>query len=81
MYQLLADANEVCERRAQWRLLVYAAPELLAIGPNQLWSWDITRRKGPTTLSALLLYVELDVFSMSSGGCPRRANRYSWPSG
>ncbi len=63
MYRLLADAHEVCERRAQRRHPVYAAPELLATGPNQLWSWDITKLKGPTTWSALHLYVVLDVFS------------------
>ncbi len=63
MYRLLADAHEVRERRAQRRHPVYAAPELLATGPNQLWSWDITKLKGPTTWSALHLYVVLDVFS------------------
>jgi len=63
MYRLLADAHEVRERRAQRRHPVYTAPELLATGPNQLWSWDITKLKGPTTWSALHLYVVLDVFS------------------
>ena len=63
MYRLLADAHEVRERRAQRRHPVYVAPELLATGPNQLWSWDITKLKGPTTWSALHLYVVLDVFS------------------
>jgi putative transposase len=63
MYRLLADAHEVRERRAQRRHPVYAAPELLATGPNQLWSWDITKLKGPSTWSALHLYVVLDVFS------------------
>ena len=41
----------------------YAKPELLATGPNQLWSWDITKLKGPTTWSYYYLYVMLDVFS------------------
>ena len=41
----------------------YAAPELLATAPNQLWSWDITKLKGPTTWSYFYLYVIIDVFS------------------
>ena len=42
MYRVLAASAEVRERRAQRRHPVYAAPELLATGPNQLWSWDIS---------------------------------------
>jgi len=51
MYRVLAAHAEVRERRAQRRRPVYTAPELLATGPNQLWSWDITKLKGPTTWS------------------------------
>jgi putative transposase len=53
----------VRERRAQRRHPHYAAPELLATAPNQLWSWDITKLKGPVTWSSYHLYVVLDVFS------------------
>jgi len=49
MYRVLALQQEVRARRAQRRHPVYAAPELLATGPNQLWSWNITKLKGPTT--------------------------------
>ena len=63
MYRVLAGEHEVRERRAQRRHPIYAAPELLAIAPNQLWSWDITKLKGPTTWSWYHLYVILDVFS------------------
>ncbi len=63
MYRVLAREHEVRERRAQRRHPVYAAPELLATAPNQLWSWDITKLKGPTTWSWFHLYVILDVFS------------------
>ena len=63
MYRLLAAHHELRERRAQCRHPVYAAPELLATQPNQLWSWDITKLKGPTTWSWYHLYVILDVFS------------------
>jgi putative transposase len=63
MYRLLAAHDEVRERRAQRRHPAYAAPVLLATAPNQLWSWDITRLKGPTPWSWFHLYVLLDVFS------------------
>ena len=63
MYRVLASQHEVQERRAQRRHPVYTAPELLATAPNQLWSWDITKLKGPTTWSWYQLYVMLDVFS------------------
>jgi len=41
----------------------YRKPELLATAPNQLWSWDITKLKGPTKWTYFYLYVILDVFS------------------
>ena len=63
MYRVLAAHDEVRERRAQRRHPVYAAPELLATAPNQLWSWDITRLKGPEKWTYFSLYVLLDVFS------------------
>ena len=54
MYRVLAAAHEVRERRAQARHPAYAAPELVATGPNQVWSWDITKLKGPVPVSLLL---------------------------
>lgn len=63
MYRILAAANEVRERRDQLRHPVYARPELLATGPNELWSWDITELRGPATWTYYYLYVLLDVFS------------------
>jgi hypothetical protein len=47
MYRILAENDEVRERHDQLRHPVYAAPELLATAPNQLWSWDITKLSGP----------------------------------
>src|SRR4051794_29591389 len=47
MYRILADHDEVRERRDQLRHPVYAKPELLAEAPNQVWSWDITKLMGP----------------------------------
>jgi putative transposase len=63
MYRVLAANIEVRERRAQLMHPRYAAPELLATRPNQLWSWDITKLKGPTTWTYFYLYVIIDVFS------------------
>ncbi len=63
MYRLLRDADEVRRRRDQVRRGAYTKPELLATQPNQLWSWDITKLKGPATWSYFYLYVILDVYS------------------
>ena len=63
MYRILAAHHEVRERRNQLRHPDYAAPELLARRPNQLWSWDITKLLGPTKWTYFYLYVMLDVFS------------------
>ena len=63
MYRVLAENAEVRERRAQLRHPKYAAPELLATAPKQLWSWDITKLLGPAKWTYFYLYVVLDVFS------------------
>jgi len=63
MYRVLGANDEVRERRDQLRHPAYVKPELLATRPNQLWSWDITKLKGPATWSWFHLYVLLDVFS------------------
>ena len=55
--------HEVRERRAQARHPAYAAPELVATGPKQVWSWDITKLKGPVPYLYYSLYVILDLFS------------------
>jgi putative transposase len=63
MYRVLAANQEVRERRNQLRHPPYAAPELLARRPNELWSWDITKLLGPAKWTYFYLYVMLDVFS------------------
>jgi len=63
MYRVLAESGEVRERRDQLRHPKYAAPELLASRPNELWSWDITKLLGPAKWTYFYLYVVLDVFS------------------
>jgi len=63
MHRILAENAQVRERRNQLRHPVYARPELMATGPNQLWSWDITKLRGPAKWTYFYLYVILDVFS------------------
>ena len=63
MYRLLAPRGEVRERRDQLRPPQYQKPELLATGPNQVWSWDITKLLGPQKWTYFYLYVLLDIFS------------------
>jgi len=69
MYRLLIRAHkQVRERRPQRRHPRYAAPELLATRPNELWSWDITKLLGPAKWTYFYLYVILDVFSRYAVG-------------
>jgi putative transposase len=63
MYRLLEANGEVRERRAQLTHPAYAKPELLAERPNEVWSWDISKLKGPAKWSSFYLYVILDIFS------------------
>src|ERR1035441_5414624 len=51
MYRLLAAANQSGERRRQRIHPVYTKPELLAVAPNEVWSWDITKIRGPVKWS------------------------------
>ena len=68
MYRLLAANGELRERRDQLTHPPYAAPELLAERPNAVWSWDITKLKGPAKWTYYYLYVILDVFSRYAVG-------------
>ena len=63
MYRYLKTNDEVRERRNQLRHPNYKKPELLAEAPNQVWSWDITKLRGPVKWTYFHLYVILDIFS------------------
>jgi transposase-like protein len=63
MYRILARENELKERRRQVSRPHYAEPEILATGPNQAWSWDITKLKGPVKWNCFYLYVIRDIWS------------------
>ena len=64
MYRILAAHHGgVRERRDQLTHPAYNKPELLAERPNELWSWDVSKLKGPAKWTYYYLYVILDVFS------------------
>jgi putative transposase len=63
MYRILGEDKTLVERRNQLKHPNYKKPELLATGPNQVWSWDITKLKGPEKWTYYYLYVILDIFS------------------
>ena len=63
MYRILEQEGESRERREQRIHPPYKKPELLATGPNQVWSWDITKLRGPVKWTYFYLYVMLDIFS------------------
>lgn len=63
MYRILASQNEVKERRNQLVRPAPVKPELIATGPNQVWSWDITKLLTFEKFVYLYLYVIMDIFS------------------
>jgi putative transposase len=63
MYRILAENQQLRERRDQLRHPHYQAPELIATRANEVWSWDITKLLGPTKWTYFYLYVILDIFS------------------
>jgi len=75
---LLDEGTYLCSERTMYRILsrhgqnrirrqsaprFYTKPELLATRPNELWSWDITKLKGPVKWTYYYLYKVMDVFS------------------
>jgi putative transposase len=67
-YRLLRSVGEVRERRRQATHPARVKPELVATGPNQVYSWDITKLLGPKKWTYYYLYVILDVFSRYAVG-------------
>jgi putative transposase len=62
-YRLLRTAGEVGERRRQATHPTRVRPELVARRPLVVWSWDITKLRGPKKGEYYDLYVVLDIFS------------------
>jgi putative transposase len=63
MYRILQKDTATRERRNQLSHPTYTKPELLAVTPNQVWSWDITKLKGPEKWTYYYLYVIMDIYS------------------
>ena len=67
-YRVLREAGESRERRAQAAHPATVKPELVATGPNQVYSWDITKLHGPAKWTYYHLYVILDIYSRYAVG-------------
>jgi putative transposase len=68
MYRVLHESDEVRERRRQATHPAHKKPELIAQGPNEIWSWDITKLHGPEKWTYYYLYVILDIYSRYAVG-------------
>ena len=68
MYRVLAENRAVRERRPQRSHPHHPKPEVAARGPNQAWSWDITRLPGAAKGTFHYLYVVLDIYSRYVAG-------------
>ncbi|MFE4958608.1 transposase [Streptomyces sp. NPDC056653] len=63
MYRILSAAGQNGERRRQATHPPRTIPELLATGPSQVFTWDITRLPGPAKGIWFHAYVITDIFS------------------
>lgn len=63
MYRALRAEGQTRERRAQARHEARKKPHLISCGPNEIWSWDITKLRGPDPGQFYDLYVTIDIFS------------------
>ncbi|MGB8382275.1 MAG: IS3 family transposase [Dermatophilaceae bacterium] len=63
MYRILAAEAMTGERRRQASHPPRVIPELVATAPGQVWSWDITKMRGPAKGIWYHAYVVLDIFS------------------
>lgn len=63
LYRVLRENRQVVERRRQARHPARKRPELIATGPGQVFTWDITKLPGPVRGSYFEAYVMIDIFS------------------
>ncbi|MBP2366862.1 putative transposase [Pseudonocardia parietis] len=68
MYRILREHGEVRERRRQATHPPRVKPELVATGPNRVWTWDITKLAGPARGVWFCLYVLIDIYSRYTPG-------------
>ena len=80
MYRILEHAGESCDRREQRIHPPYQKPELLATAPNQVWSWDITKLRGPVKWTYFyLMWCSTSSAATLQAGWWRRGRAASWP--
>ena len=63
MHRLLREAGENRDRRRQRTHPAKTKPHLVARGPLEVWSWDITKLPGPARGVYFDCYVVIDIFS------------------
>ena len=63
MYRILTKNAQVKDRRRQASHPPRAVPELQATAPRQVYSWDITKLKGPVRGKYFDCYVMIDIYS------------------
>ena len=63
MYRLLRRGGQSSCRRQRRQRVCHVKPQLKAMGPNQVWSWDIILLKGPIRGVFYYLYVMVDIYS------------------
>jgi len=63
MYRILADHAQLVERRRIARHPARTVPELVATGPGQVYTWDITKLAGPAKGIYYDAYVMIDIHS------------------
>jgi putative transposase len=68
MYRLLRARGETGDRRRHATHPATVKPELVATQPNSVWSWDITKLRGPAKWTWYHLYVILDIYSRYAVG-------------
>jgi transposase InsO family protein len=68
MYRVARSAGQTRERRRLASHPAKVKPELVADGPSQVWSWDITKLRGPTRGVWFHLYVLIDIYSRYNPG-------------
>jgi putative transposase len=69
LYRVLRENRQVVERRRLARHPARARPELIATGPGQVFSWDITKLPGPNRGVYYDAYVMIDIYSRYIVGC------------
>ncbi|MFI1184645.1 IS3 family transposase [Streptomyces sp. NPDC020799] len=63
MYRILRAKGQSGERRRQATHPAKTVPELVATGPSQVFTWDITKAAGPVKGVWYHAYVVIDIFS------------------